>query len=158
MNLFAEHLLKQISAEIQGQGRRDSSISIVQRYWEDKVPDHFFMEDGSGLSHFNAVSPADFTSVLNYMYRQSKFSQSFISTLPSAGEGTLSSFKTELFPGETLQSKSGSMNRVRCYSGYLKTNNGRNFAFSIMFNNFSSTQSGVIQKTSDLLYLLKQEN
>ena len=78
VNLFAEHLLKQLSVEKQGLGKRDSSISIIQHFWEDKIPDHFFMEDGSGLSHFNAVSPADFTSVLKFM-DESKNKNSFLS-------------------------------------------------------------------------------
>ncbi len=155
VNLFAEHLLKQISAEIQGQGIRDSSISIVQRFWKDKIPDHFFMEDGSGLSHFNAVSANDITAVLIYMYNQSVNKKSFISSLPMAGEGTLSGFSKQLFPGETLRAKSGSMTRVQCFAGYLKTDNGSNFAFSIMFNNFDATQSEIIKEIENLLFKLK---
>ena len=156
VNLFAEHFLMQLSAEIQGFGIRDSSIAIVQRFWSEKVPDHFFMEDGSGLSHFNAVSPADFTSVLNFMYNQSDFSQSFISSLPKAGEGTLSGFNQLLFPGNSLRAKSGSMTRVRCYAGYIKTDNGRNLAFSIMLNQFSGSQSKMGSEIENLLLELKK--
>lgn len=156
VNLFTEHLLKQISSEKLGQGRRDSSISIVQRFWADKIPDQFFMEDGSGLSHFNAISPAEFTSVLNYMNNKSSFRDAFISSLPTAGEGTLSGFNKNLFPGETLQAKSGSMTRVRSYAGYLKTENGQNLAFSIMFNNFNARQAEVVDKIEVLLHQLKQ--
>ena len=155
VNLFAEHLLKQISSETQGQGIRDSSVSIVQRFWKDKIPDYFFMEDGSGLSHFNAVSANDITAILNYMYNQSGNKKSFVSSLPMVGEGTLSGFSTELFPGETLRAKSGSMTRVRCYAGYLKTDKGSNLAFSIMFNNFDVTQSEIIKDIERLLYRLK---
>ena len=158
VNLFAEHLLKQISAEILGTGRRDSSIAMVQSFWKDKVPDHFFMEDGSGLSHFNAVSPEDFTAVLNYMFNQSKNREDFLNSLPKAGEGTLSGLSTELFPGETLRAKSGSMTRVRCYAGYLKTDGDKNFAFSIMFNNFSGSQTEMIEKIENLLVTLKTTN
>ncbi len=155
VNLFAEHLLKQISAEIQGEGRRDSSIAIVQRFWKDKIPDHFFMEDGSGLSHFNAISPADFTAILKYMYNTSKNRQAFLTSLPTAGEGTLSGFSTKLFPKEILQAKSGSMTRVRCYAGYLKTDNGKRLAFNIMFNNFGYSHSALVNEIENLLLVLK---
>ncbi|MBN2635665.1 MAG: D-alanyl-D-alanine carboxypeptidase/D-alanyl-D-alanine-endopeptidase [Prolixibacteraceae bacterium] len=156
VNLFAEHFLKQISAEIQGIGRNDSSISIVKRFWADKLPDPFFMEDGSGLSHFNAISAADFTSILAFMNNQSKFSRSFILSLPTAGEETLSGFDKKLFPGETLQAKSGSMTRVRSYAGYIKTDDGRKLAFCIMLNNFNTNHSEVINKIEVLLHTVKQ--
>lgn len=155
VNLFAEQFLMQLSAEIQGIGIRDSSIAIIQRFWKNKVPDQFFMEDGSGLSHFNAVSPADFTSVLNFMYK-SRNKKSFISSLPKAGEGTLSGFNSDIFPSGILHAKSGSMTRVKCYSGYLKTDNGSKLAFSIMFNNFSGSLSKMSTEIENLLLALKK--
>ena len=157
VNLFAEHFLKQISAKKLGQGRRDSSISIIQQFWADKIPDPLFMEDGSGLSHFNAISPVNFTSVLTYMHNQSEYGEAFIASLPTAGEGTLSSFDIELFPDDILQAKSGSMTRIRSYAGYLKTNNNRKLAFCIMVNHFSGSQTALIGKIEQLLFLMRQE-
>ena len=89
------------------------------------------------------------------MYNHSKYIDTFISSLPEAGEGTLSGFDKKLFPGETIHAKSGSMTRVRCYAGYLKTDNGSNLAFSIMFNNFDTTQSETIKGIENLLFKLK---
>jgi D-alanyl-D-alanine carboxypeptidase/D-alanyl-D-alanine-endopeptidase (penicillin-binding protein 4) len=77
--------------------------------------------------------------------------------LPTAGEGTLSGFSKALFPDESLYAKSGSMTRVRCYAGYLKTDNGSNLAFSIMFNNFDSTQTKLIHEIEGLLFILKKD-
>lgn len=149
VNLFAEHFLKQIAAEQNGQGNRNDAIDIVLKYWENKqLPvDAVFMEDGSGLSRFNAVSPAFFVSLLQYMASN----EAFVQSLPTAGEGTLTRFSTQLFPGNRLRAKSGSMTRVRCYAGYLTRTNGERLAFSIMFNNFSGSHSSLIDEIQQLL-------
>lgn len=155
VNLFAEHLLLQLSAEKTGVGSREKSIELVQQFWNEKGfnVSSLFMEDGSGLSHFNAISPAFITSVLVAM-KNGKNSVSFVESLPNAGEGTLSSFSTQKFPGNTLRAKSGSMTRVRCYAGYLKTSSGKEIAFSIMFNHFSGSQSKLKAGVEKILSVL----
>ncbi len=155
VNLFAEHLLLQISAERTGIGNREKSIELVQQFWLEKGlnANSLFMEDGSGLSHFNAITPAFLTSVLVAM-KNGKNSVSFVESFPMAGEGTLSSFSTQKFPGNTLRAKSGSMTRVRCYAGYLKTSSGKEVAFSIMFNHFSGSQSKLKAGIENLIFTL----
>jgi D-alanyl-D-alanine carboxypeptidase/D-alanyl-D-alanine-endopeptidase (penicillin-binding protein 4) len=155
VNLFAEHILLQISAEKTGIGSREKSIGIVQQFWQERGLNaaSLLMEDGSGLSHFNAVSPAFLNSVLLEM-KNSKNGDVFIETLPTAGEGTLSSFSTEKFPGNTLQAKSGSMTRVRCYAGFLKTRSAKEVSFVFMFNHFSGNQSKLRAEIENLLSIL----
>lgn len=153
VNLFAEHFLKQIAVESTGIGNRDEAIEIVEANWKQKgVQPDFFMEDGSGLSHFNAVSPRFFVNLLQVMSNNPDFANS----LPGAGEGTLHHFDKTLFPGRTLKAKSGSMTRVRCYSGYLNTSSGKQLAFSIMFNHFSGSHSALISEIENLLIELKE--
>ncbi len=158
VNLFAEQLLLQLSAEKTGVGSREKSIELVQQFWQEKGLDagSLFMEDGSGLSHFNAISPAFLTSVLVVM-KNGENSVSFVESLPKAGDGTLSSFSTDKFPGDALRAKSGSMTRVRCYAGFLKTSSGREVAFTFMFNHFSGSQSKLRNETESLLVVLLNE-
>jgi len=152
VNLFAEHFLKQLAVEKYGIGDREKAIEIVQEYWKQKLPEtSFFMEDGSGLSHFDAVSPRFFTQLLTYMDGD----EAFVESLPRAGDGTLYQFSKEQFPGNTLEAKSGSMTRVRCYSGYLTTNSGRRLVFSVMFNHFSGSHSALIKEIHKLLSEIK---
>mgnify|MGYP003851576507 FL=1 len=152
VNLFAEHFLKQLAVEENGLGKRADAIDIIHNYWKrNGLSNEFFMEDGSGLSHFNAVSPRFFAELLRSMHDN----PDFVSTLPTAGEGTLDSFEADLFPGTTLQAKSGSMTRVRCYSGYLKTDSGKELVFSIMFNHFSGQHSALIKEIETLLSTMK---
>ena len=157
VNLFAEHLVKQIAVVQNGAGNRLAGIEIIKEFWQSKgiLTANFFMEDGSGLSHFNAVSPVQFTEVLKFMYRNSNNKEAFLNSLPTAGKGTLSNFNPELFPDNLLKTKSGSMTRVRCYAGYLLLDSGKTVNFSIMFNNFSGTHSKLVEKIENLIYVLR---
>jgi len=155
VNLFAEHLLKQLAVEKYGIGNREMGIKLLKEYWQGRGLDanDIFMEDGSGLSHFNAVSPRFFVGLLRSMSND----RAFMASLPSAGEGTLNHFDRNLFPGTTLQAKSGSMTRVRCYTGYLKTDSGKELVFSIMVNHFSGSHSALISEIGTLLLALKSD-
>lgn len=155
VNLFAEHFLKQIAVAKNGLGNREEAVTILKDYWKQNgISPDFFMEDGSGLSHFNAVSPRTFVQVLTAM----KNNDAFIASLPGAGEGTLYHFDSNRFKGRTLHAKSGSMTRVRCYSGFLNTDSGAKLVFSIMFNHFSGSQAAIISEIEDLLEVLKIEH
>jgi serine-type D-Ala-D-Ala carboxypeptidase/endopeptidase (penicillin-binding protein 4) len=158
VNLFAEHLVMQIAAEKAGQGNRDNGIELIKEFWQSKGVNtvNLFMEDGSGLSHFNAISPEQITSILAFMAKKSENSEVFINSLPNAGNGTLSAFNTEFFPDNTLKAKSGSMTRVRCYAGYLELDSGRKVAFSIMFNHFSGQSSKLKNEIENLLFSIKK--
>jgi serine-type D-Ala-D-Ala carboxypeptidase/endopeptidase (penicillin-binding protein 4) len=152
VNLFAEHLVKQIAVLDDGAGSRVKGTELVREFWEQKGLDNnqLIMEDGSGLSHFNAAAPSFITSVLNYM-ENSEYHDQFISTLPRAGEGTVTAFSNSVFPGETLRIKSGSMTGVRCYGGYLTTDRGSRLAFAIMINHFSGSGAGLTGKIEKLI-------
>ncbi|MCY1718988.1 D-alanyl-D-alanine carboxypeptidase/D-alanyl-D-alanine-endopeptidase [Prolixibacteraceae bacterium Z1-6] len=154
VNLFAEHFLNQIAVEKNGLGDRKEAIKLLKEFWDAKgiSTEYLFMEDGSGLSHFNAVAPQFFTEFLIYMAQN----KSFVNSLPTAGKGTFKRFDTTLLPGNTLQAKSGSMTRVRCYSGYLKTDSGKTVVFSFMFNHFPGSHSALIKEIQNLFVELKK--
>jgi D-alanyl-D-alanine carboxypeptidase/D-alanyl-D-alanine-endopeptidase (penicillin-binding protein 4) len=157
INLFAEHLVFQLALEKTGRGSYDAGLQIIESFWKDHgIKDTLFMEDGSGLSRFDAVSAAQLAGVLQYMDR-SPDSLIFRSTLPVAGKGTLTGFSVNDFPGQTLQCKSGSLNRVRSYAGYLICDSGSKVAFAVMVNNFSCTQREMGNKLRKLLLEFKQK-
>lgn len=156
VNLFAEHLLKQLAVEENGVGNREAGIDIVTNFWKSKglETENILMEDGSGLSHFNAVSPHFFTQLLTFMANN----KSFVESLPSPGNGTLSLFDKNLLPENCLQAKSGSMTRVRCYAGYLLADSGEKLVFSIMFNHFHGSHSSLVKEIQQLLVSMKEDN
>ncbi len=159
VNLFAEHLVKQLAWEKNGLGTTREGVRIIRDFWSQKGLDTttLFMEDGSGLSRSNALSPRHLTEILLYMKNESPHSELFTGSLPEPGEGTLIFFDPARFPNQSLRCKSGSMTRVRCFAGYLVTVTGEELAFSIMLNNFSMKQSELIEKVEDLLVTLRKK-
>jgi serine-type D-Ala-D-Ala carboxypeptidase/endopeptidase (penicillin-binding protein 4) len=157
INLFAEHLVKQLAAEKTGLGSRKEGLRIITEYWKSKGlgTDQLFMEDGSGLSHFNAVSSAFVSSVLRYMAMSGTCTPSFGDMLPTAGSGTLRLLNSQHFPGNTLQIKSGSMTRIRSFSGYINTEEGKRLILTVFFNHFSGTQAKLINELEKLFLELR---
>jgi D-alanyl-D-alanine carboxypeptidase/D-alanyl-D-alanine-endopeptidase (penicillin-binding protein 4) len=158
INLFAEHLLKHLAWQKTGIGSTSEGCKQVLQFWKEKGLNTigFFMNDGSGLSRFNAITASLLTDILYAMKTKSQYNIEFVNSLPGAGNGTLSAFNSEIFPDDCLNAKSGSMTRVRCYAGYLRTDSGKDLSFAVMLNNFSCSQSAAIRKIEELLQELKK--
>lgn len=158
VNLFAEHLLKQLAARKTGLGSTEDGCKFIVKFWTEKGIDlsGFYMSDGSGLSRFNACTAKQMTDMLVYMSTQSKHALIFKQSLPGAGEGTLRNFSKAAFPNESLRAKSGSMTRVKCYAGYLNSASGKEFSFTIMLNNFSGSQAEAGKKIEEILVELRK--
>ena len=137
-NLYADHLLFAMAETEYGIADWDKGVKKLTDFWRSKVPDFsgsFF--DGSGLSPFNAVSAKDMVEALIWL-NQSKYKQAFKQSLSIAGvDGTLKNIlKENEFQGK-VSGKSGSMNGVLGYCGYIQTKSGRELAFCIMANRFT---------------------
>ncbi len=158
VNLFAEHLLKHLAFQKNGLGTTKDGCQIVEQFWKDKGIDlsGFFMNDGSGLSRFNAITASQLVAILNYMRSKSAFSNDFYQSLAPAGSGTLAVFSDKDFPNQCLHAKSGSMTRVHCYAGYLTTISGRQLSFAFLLNNFSCSQSETVKKMEEILVELRR--
>ncbi len=158
VNLFAEHLVLQVAAEITGIGDREAGLKIITEFWSDKGLDvsQLFMEDGSGLSHFNAVSPKFVSSLLCYMRKSGSGFIPFYESLPAAGKGTLNVFSPEVFTEDTFRLKSGSMKRIRCYAGYIHSDSGKEFTVVLFINHFSGTHVKLIDELEKLFKEIKK--
>ena len=158
VNLFAEHFLKHLAFQKYGLGTTVDGCKFVTEFWKNKGldMDGFFMNDGSGLSRFNAITAEQMVSVLNYMKKTSAYSEDFYQSLPMAGDGTLLKFSQQDFPNGCLRAKSGSMTRVRCYAGYLSTITGRQLSFAFMLNNFSCSQTEAFRRIEKALVELRK--
>ena len=104
------------------------------------------LKDGSGLSRFNAISSQQLVELLIVM----KDNKAFQNSLPTARKsGTVKSFLKN--SSLNVRCKSGSMQGVRSYAGYMSTTSGRKFAFSIIINNAEVKGSNVKKKIEELL-------
>lgn len=104
--------------------------------------------DGSGLSRFNAISAEQLVNLLSYLSNN----ETYVNSLPIAGEsGTIKSFlKNSSFNG-SVRCKSGSMQGVKSYAGYIKTTSGKHFAFAIIINNAEASNYQVTKKIEELI-------
>jgi len=139
INLFADHLLFQIGMTQNNKGSWQAGISALKEFWQSKGLDStsLFLFDGSGLSHFNAISAQALNQVLAHMNRIEN-ATCFFNSLPIAGKnGTLKSFGKQSDLAGNFSAKTGSMTGVRSYSGILKRQDGTPVAISLIINNYS---------------------
>lgn len=91
------------------------------------------LADGCGLSRMNYLSATWITDYLQAMLH-SPAAGDFLASLPAPGQGTLNMIKIK--GGERIRMKSGSMDGVLCYSGYILDAGGAPaYTFSILTNN-----------------------
>lgn len=140
VNLFAEHLIKELGKKFKNNGSTSSGSEVITDFLEKSGINinGLFIEDGSGLSPVNAVNTRELVRLLVFMKNKGKYFNEFYSSLPDAAKnGTLKNyFKDPVFENR-LKAKSGSMTRVRSFAGYFTTKSGKNMVFSIIINNYS---------------------
>lgn len=141
-NLYAETLIRILGKEKSGRTDYDSSRKAIETVIKgmDINMDCANIQDGSGLSRQNYVSPEFICDFLVAMMDSPDF-EYYAESLPSpGGKGTLY-YNMSKYPAamkERIKAKSGSMNGVRCYSGYIIPTEGsraETIIFSIMTNN-----------------------
>ena len=140
-NLFAEALLRQLNPELDYQRLCGS----VKNFWEQKGVDcsGLIMCDGSGLAPANGITPDILKNILVYMQSKSVHGKEFMASIPQAGrEGTVKYFNIS-DKNVVVRMKSGSMDAVRCYAGYIEKNNEL-YAFALLMNSFTCSQKEAV--------------
>ena len=138
VNVFADGLVNALAYQKTGKGNLTTGLRVIHEFWKDKINlDGFLIHDGCGLSRSNLISANHFCSLLRYMSGSSHF-EAFKGTLPIAGKtGTAKSLcKGEVGEGRVF-AKSGSMQGVKSYAGYIDSSTGKKIAFAITVNDFS---------------------
>ena len=149
-NQFTEHLLRILGGKLKVETTALSSAKAIKTYLTNKGINTigYYMTDGCGLSRYNALSASFMTDLLISMKENNDFKNS----LPISGKtGTLKYFgKGTVLQGKLI-AKSGSMQRVRSYAGYITSKSGKQYAFAIIVNNFNCTSSQMKKKIENLL-------
>lgn len=146
VNLFAEQLLCLVGLEKTGNGSTENSAQFAENYWRSKVGSGLHISDGSGLSRKNTATAANFCSLLKHI-RLSPIYPDFSETLATTGKsGTLSRVCRGQDADGRILAKSGTMNRIKAYAGYVKTKNGEELAFAIIINNHEITNNALLKK------------
>jgi D-alanyl-D-alanine carboxypeptidase/D-alanyl-D-alanine-endopeptidase (penicillin-binding protein 4) len=153
INLYAECLCKRLGHEVsQEPGSWENGAAAVGQFLRrvGAGPSEFQLDDGSGLSKHNVISPHALARVLEYDFC-GKNRDTLVSSLSVSGvDGTLE----DRFRGTDLRrrviGKSGFVEGVSCLSGLLHARDGQWYAFSIMMN-------GIPYKSNTLAKALQEK-
>lgn len=155
INVFAEGLLCTVGYAQTGNGSTASSADFLEKYWAGYFnTSGLEIRDGSGLSRSNAVSAAHFCGLLKAMKSSTRYAD-FYSTLPISGEsGTLKSVCRNQSAHGKVHAKSGTMNRIKSYAGYIETKSGKTVAFAVIVNNYNCTNSATVDEMEKLFNVI----
>jgi D-alanyl-D-alanine carboxypeptidase/D-alanyl-D-alanine-endopeptidase (penicillin-binding protein 4) len=112
------------------------------------------IEDGSGLSRMNVFTTKQMCSILNMQMKEPTFEQ-FKKSLPIAGKsGTLTTVADNTVAAGKVFAKSGSMYKVRSYSGYVQTKSGELLSFCVIVNNYTCGSVEIKTKLEKIMVLM----
>lgn len=134
VNLYCEGLLRKLGRQ-EGDGSREAGLRALRDYLKAQQVDlnGVYMEDGSGLSLLNAVTPRFLCEVLR------EAGADFYELLPVVAGG------------RRVRAKSGTMKRVRAFAGMVRSRSGRLLCVTVIANNFEGSGSAMRQKLEQWL-------
>ena len=144
-NLHAEMLLCEVGYQRRGVGSFEAGLAELKSFLVEAglKPQESKLQDASGLSRRNLVTPGATTQLLKYMWN-SPSREHFVSSLPVSGEdGTLDWRFARTSAKGRIRAKTGSLAHVTAISGYATTLDGRHLVFSILVNNYGVQASYV---------------
>lgn len=158
VNIYAESMLKMIGVKKKNKGSTEAGCEAILSFWEEKKIDTngFFMEDGSGLSHYNAVTPTQIVQILRETYQSTIFADFYNSFGVAGKSGTARFLLSGTSAVDNMRAKSGSLTRVRSYAGYVNTKSNGLIAFVIVANNFGGESKEMKKRIEKLLKILPE--
>lgn len=154
-NFFAEHLWKAAAAEAVGHGSytRGGPASALFFIRKAGVPHgQVYQADGSGLSSHNRASAYALIQALIYADK-APWSELFHESLAVAAsrQGTMNRLFRNTAAANNLHAKTGYIRGVRTLSGYVRTRNGENVAFSFLYNGRNTNGARRVQEDLGVL-------
>lgn len=159
VNLYAEALLRAIGRKDSGEGSAEAGLNAIRNYWLGQGLDMGGVQlyDGSGMAPRNVLPPAFFCALLSKMYQSQNLRQDFYDSLPLAGRsGSLKNSLKGTAAEAKLRAKSGSLEQVRAYSGYVTNRSGEVLAFSVLLNNYDGGGGDARRKLLEIMARLAE--
>ncbi len=152
-NTYAECILKYLGYKAYGKGSYENGVKAVEAYCKEKglTMDGVKFSDGSGLSRQNRVTGDFVCRFLKQVASQNIYGD-FSKSLAKVGEsGTAKNMLPKLPANVAMKVKSGTMDGVKTYAGYVTTAKGELLCFSVMANNFTCPTSQVKPQLEKIL-------
>lgn len=139
-NIFADSITKTMGIQRFQQGSFQSGVLAILESLSKNLgfdSSGIRLQDGSGLSRYNAISPHHLARVLYGMYQNKNFGKVFRDSLAVSGEaGTLKNRMSSFDLNGQVHAKTGNMIGASALAGYLTTRNSKqDLVFVIMINN-----------------------
>jgi D-alanyl-D-alanine carboxypeptidase/D-alanyl-D-alanine-endopeptidase (penicillin-binding protein 4) len=145
-NLYTELILRTLGTQVPlpatlpslTRTSEGAGIEVVKLFLREAGinPSSLVLNDGSGLSRGDMVTPEATLQLLTYM-RRHRYATAFRDALPIAGvDGTLRNRLKGTAAENNLRAKTGTLSSATSLSGYLTTAAGEELVFSIIVNNY----------------------
>jgi D-alanyl-D-alanine carboxypeptidase len=160
LNWLANRLLRRVGENIYGKKENDYGCKAVMEFWKNKGIDvnGLMMYDGCGLSKDNSLTPKQLFDVLYYMTFSPHFPV-FYSSLPLSGiSGTLHRYMKGTPAEGMIHAKTGTVNGVKSFAGYVNTLSGKKLIFAIIVNNFTCRTKVVKKKLENVMIKMAEYN
>ena len=131
-NFYAESLLRVLAQERAGVGRLDSGLDLETdflRYVVGVERSDFELDDASGLSPFNLISPRAIVALLRWSYQQ-PWRDEYLGALSNARSGTLAAWG-RIPP---VAGKTGTIRHTQALAGVLTPADGVPVFFAVFLN------------------------
>lgn len=133
INLYAEHFLKMI-----GEGNSAKGCQKIEKLLEKQFANICCIRDGAGIARTNLITPKGFVEMLSRIRKDPKWNAVYASF-------------PEIF-NSSIRAKTGSFKNTCNLGGYVKTKNGKEYAFAIFCNNFSGAKSTCMKEIERFLF------
>lgn len=137
-NLHAEMLLRVSAREAVDAMTLDDALKFAREFYASIgiAKDDLAINDGSGLSRRDLVTPAAVVTLLRYTTKK-PWAAVYEASLPISGEdGTLAERMKQTAAASRIHAKTGTVEHVSALSGFAETLAGERLVFSIFGNNF----------------------
>ncbi len=117
-NFAAEMLLRHLGLVLQGTGRLDAGIDAASAFLVEVVgldAQSFVLDDGSGLSPLNLISPRGVVALLRWSWNQ-PWRSDYFAAMTSDTEGTVAKFWPR---APSMRAKTGTLQQTQCLVGVL---------------------------------------
>ncbi|RXK87194.1 D-alanyl-D-alanine carboxypeptidase/D-alanyl-D-alanine endopeptidase [Filimonas effusa] len=141
INLYGEALLKTLALQQGKQGSTDNGLTVLRNFWKDNgiETSALKVQDGSGLSPQNRVTPEAMVQVLQYARTRPWFN-SYYKAFPLYND---------------MKMKSGTIGGSKAFTGYHTAKDGTPYTFAIIINGYDGSPSTLVQKMYRVLNELR---
>lgn len=152
-NIYAESIFKYLGYSAHGRGSFDNGVKAMTEFFSAHGLETGGVRivDGSGLSRLNRVT-TDF--VCRYLTEIAKapFYDDFALSLAEVGKsGTARNMLPGLSPKVSVRVKTGTIEGVKSYAGYVTNARGELLCFSIVANDFTGSAKAASTKLEKIL-------